>query len=64
MGDNAAVMKGGIKVGGQNYIFLRSDEGRSIYSRKGVQWSGNKKQISLGPGYRARVCACCDSWLQ
>ena len=36
MGDNAAVMKGGIKIGGQNYIFLRSDERRSIYGRKGA----------------------------
>ena len=35
-GDSAAVLKGGIKVGGQNYIFLRSEEGRSIYGRKGA----------------------------
>ena len=35
-GDSAAVRKGGIKVAGQNYIFLRSEEGRSIYGRKGA----------------------------
>lgn len=33
--DSAAVRKG-IKVGGQNYIFLRCEEGRSIYGRKGA----------------------------
>ena len=36
MGDSAAVRRGGIKVGGQNYIFLRCEEGRSIYGRKGA----------------------------
>lgn len=35
-GDSAAVMKGGVRIGGQNYIFLRSEEGRSIYGRKGA----------------------------
>lgn len=35
-GDSAAVRKSGIKVAGQNYIFLRCDEGRSIYGRKGA----------------------------
>lgn len=35
-GDSSAVRRGGIKVGGQNYIFLRSEEGRSIYGRKGA----------------------------
>lgn len=35
-GDSAAVRKGGIKVGSQNYIFLRCEEGRSIYGRKGA----------------------------
>ncbi len=35
-GDSSAVRRGGIKVGGQEYIFLRHEEGRSIYGRKGA----------------------------
>ncbi len=35
-GDSAPVRKGGVRVGGQNYIFLRCEEGRSIYGRKGA----------------------------
>lgn len=35
-GDSAAVRKGGVKVGGETYIFLRCEEGRSIYGRKGA----------------------------
>ena len=35
-GDNTQVKRSGIKVGGQNYIFLRCEEGRSIYGRMGA----------------------------
>ncbi len=35
-GDSSAVRRGGIKIGGQSYIFLRCEEGRSIYGRKGA----------------------------
>lgn len=35
-GDSAPVRKGGVRVAGQNYIFLRCEEGRSIYGRKGA----------------------------
>ena len=35
-GDSAPVRRGGVKLGGQSYIFLRCEEGRSIYGRKGA----------------------------
>lgn len=35
-GDSAPVRKGGVRVGGHHYIFLRCEEGRSIYGRQGA----------------------------
>lgn len=52
LGDSAAVQRGGIKAGGQNYIFLRCEEGRSIYGRKGANAGicivKSKKAILIG----------------
>ena len=51
-GDSSAVRRGGIKVGGQDYIFLRHEEGRSIYGRKGaskgVCIAKTKKSMIIG----------------
>lgn len=62
-GDSAALRKSGIKVGGQNYIFLRCEEGRSIYGRKGANAGVcivKSKQALLigvyGPGIQPGNC--------
>lgn len=52
VGDASSLRRGGIPIASQNYIFLRSDQGRSIYGRKGAD-SGvcivkSKRAILIG----------------
>ena len=51
-GDASSLRREGILVASQNYLFLRSDQGRSIYGRKGAD-SGvcivkSKRAILIG----------------
>ena len=56
-GDTSAVQREGIIVGGESYIFLRS-EGRSLYGRKGsnagVCIVMSKKAVIIGT-YRSGI---------